>query len=131
MGDYSLGHFRFALKRGTPKDVIDKVDGLVRGEPFELDGHRVYLGDSAYHNWATTAEAAAPHDEAHAWPERGPIERIYAMTFQIKYGCAQLEAFARFLEPHVYVNKSNSGWFGYKISEHADTVTTFIVGGSR
>lgn len=120
MGDYSLGHFRFALKLATPDDVKDSLHKLMSGDGFSIGEHRIYLGSSAYHSMPTFSE----YDGCREY-EPGS-DGIYCLTFQIKFGCRQLEAFANWLSPHVVVNKWTKGFFGYSISEYSNTPTVFV-----
>lgn len=124
MGDYSLGHFNFALKRGAPKDIKTKLEQLQKGDGFKIGEERIYLGSSAYHHEETYFLSEPP--VGYGYEEPGEDTR-YSMTFQIKYGCGQLRAFAEWLAPHVVVDRSNLGFIGYSISEYANTVTAFVV----
>lgn len=121
MGDYSQGHFRFALKKDTPREVIDNLAKLIDGEGFSIGEDRIYLGDSAYHHMPSFAE----REESPEYAE--DTAGMYCLTFQIKYGCRQLGSFAEWLKPHVVVTDANKGFFGYSISEYSSVPTVFLV----
>lgn len=131
MGDYSLGHFNFTLKK-LNTDVGKKIEAMAR-EPYSeimVGEHRIYFGSSAYHSEESffVCESAPDYDYNYGRPGSEPVGKRYVMTFQIKYGCRQLRAFAEWLAPHVIVNEQNMGFIGYSISEYADVPTAFIVG---
>lgn len=113
MGDYSLGHFKFSLKKNTPKDVTEKLRDLIDGNQIKIEGHDIYLGESAYHAEKSYALIDITGEDS---------VQMYSMTFQIKWGDYNLDLFAKWLSPYVEVTDENKGFFGYRQNEYTGSI---------
>lgn len=131
MGDYTLGYFKFQLKRDTPKEVKETLRAfVVDGKSFMIGDEEIYYSTSAYHDDENFAEIKPAQDYG-GWCYHPTEGDNYTLRFQMKYGCGKFKAFAEWLEPHVVVDKANAGWYGHSISEYSDTPTVFIAKESK
>lgn len=130
MGDYTLCHLHFSLKKETPKEIIDVIGRRLSHEP-RLPSDPESLVDflpctSAYHHIKNFVEIEPQHSAFYGEYECLRINTI----FQVKYTRGIYE-FVDFIKPWVIADESTRGCMGWTLSEYASYPSYLFVGISK
>lgn len=127
MGDYTLCHLHFSLKKETPKEIVDIIGRrLDHGFPYPSTDP-VSISDfvpctSAYHHVENFTQIESMFDDYSG----EFLCHKFNTIFQAKYGRG-IHQFINYITPWVFVDEYNRDCVGWTLSEYCKSPTYLFI----